>query len=199
MRGVASLVLLSKLEMGTGKRICELFDLIVGVSTGGILAVCLGLLKLSVLETRQIYIDMGKEVFAKKNSLLDQGFYYDAAVLETFLRSRLGERAFRDFPPKPGATPHLALIATSIEFLPPSPVIFMNWGVDTNSTYSSIPVWMALRCSTAAPTFFSAKFWQGRVFTDGGLSSNNPTIPALTICEQLWGLLSISVLLSVGK
>jgi calcium-independent phospholipase A2-gamma len=198
MRGVATLVLLNKLELGTGKRICELFDLIVGVSTGGIIAVCLGLLRLSVAETRQLYLDMGREVFASKGNLLDQGFYYDATVLENFFRSRLGEQSFGDFAPQPGVTPHIALIATSVEFLPPDPVTFRNWGPDTNSAYSSIPVWMALRCSTAAPTFFSAKMWQNRMFTDGGLSSNNPTIPALTICEELWGLLSIGVLISVG-
>ncbi len=47
--------LLRQLEQRTGRRIHELFDLIAGTSTGGILAVALALKKLTLEECEDIY------------------------------------------------------------------------------------------------------------------------------------------------
>ena len=43
VRGIIPAIILAEIEKRTGKRICELFDLIAGTSTGGILT--LGLTK----------------------------------------------------------------------------------------------------------------------------------------------------------
>ncbi|CAM6093593.1 unnamed protein product [Calypogeia fissa] len=65
MRGLATLEMLRKLEKGTGKRVHELFDLICGTSTGGMLAVALGIKQLSLDECEEIYKTLGKVVFAE--------------------------------------------------------------------------------------------------------------------------------------
>lgn len=59
MRGLATLEMLRKLEKGTGKRVHELFDLICGTSTGGMLAVALGIKQLSLHECEEIYKTLG--------------------------------------------------------------------------------------------------------------------------------------------
>ncbi|XP_061347864.1 phospholipase A I-like isoform X2 [Gastrolobium bilobum] len=65
MKGLATVKMLKEIEKGTGKRIHELFDLICGTSTGGMLAVELGIKLLNLEKCEDIYKNLGKLVFAK--------------------------------------------------------------------------------------------------------------------------------------
>lgn len=55
MQGLATIRILHKLEESTGKRIHELFDLICGTSTGGILAASLALQQFTLSDVQDIY------------------------------------------------------------------------------------------------------------------------------------------------
>lgn len=65
MKGLATVQILKEIEKGTGKRIHEMFDLICGTSTGGMLAVALGIKLMSLEECEEIYKNLGKLVFAE--------------------------------------------------------------------------------------------------------------------------------------
>nr|XP_027192226.1 phospholipase A I isoform X1 [Cicer arietinum] len=65
MKGLATVQMLKEIEKGTGKRIHELFDLICGTSTGGMLAVALGMKLMTLEECEDIYKNLGKLVFAE--------------------------------------------------------------------------------------------------------------------------------------
>lgn len=65
MRGLATVQMLRRLEEGTGKHIYEMFDLICGTSTGGMLAVALGIKGISLDECEEVYKNLGKLVFAE--------------------------------------------------------------------------------------------------------------------------------------
>ncbi|KAI4298662.1 hypothetical protein L6164_032195 [Bauhinia variegata] len=65
MKGLATVKILKEIEKGTGKRIHELFDLICGTSTGGMLAVALGIKLMSLENCEEIYKNLGKLVFAE--------------------------------------------------------------------------------------------------------------------------------------
>lgn len=65
MKGLATVQMLKEIEKGTGKRIYELFDLICGTSTGGMLAVALGMKLMTLEECEDIYKNLGKLVFAE--------------------------------------------------------------------------------------------------------------------------------------
>jgi patatin-like phospholipase/acyl hydrolase len=65
MKGLATVQMLRKIEQGTGKRIHEIFDLICGTSTGGMLAIALGIKHLSLDHCEEIYKKLGKLVFAE--------------------------------------------------------------------------------------------------------------------------------------
>lgn len=54
-QGIAMIRLLRQLEQRTGRRIHELFDLVAGTSTGGILAVALALKHFTLEECEDIY------------------------------------------------------------------------------------------------------------------------------------------------
>ena len=110
MKGMATVRLLRQLEVRTGRKIHELFDLIVGTSTGGLLAVAMGLRKFSLDECEHIYKVLGQRVFSKptvnkeKDETWMEAFYrtfhsktqhvravvvgykHDASVYETLLK-----------------------------------------------------------------------------------------------------------------
>lgn len=65
MKGLATVKILREIEKGTGKQIHELFDLICGTSTGGMLAVALGIKQMSLEKCEEIYKKLGKLVFAE--------------------------------------------------------------------------------------------------------------------------------------
>eukprot|EP01018_Ginkgo_biloba_P003530 Gb_32589 [translate_table: standard] len=65
MRGLATIQMLRRIEEGTGKRIHEIFDLICGTSTGGMLAIALGIKHLTLDQCEEIYKKLGKLVFAE--------------------------------------------------------------------------------------------------------------------------------------
>ncbi|CAN6458076.1 unnamed protein product [Victoria cruziana] len=65
MKGMATVQILKQMEQGTGKRIHEMFDLICGTSTGGMLAVALGIKKMTLEQCEEIYKNLGKLVFTE--------------------------------------------------------------------------------------------------------------------------------------
>jgi hypothetical protein len=65
MKGLATVQMLKEIEKGTGKRIHELFDLICGTSTGGMLAVSLGMKLMTLEECEDIYKNLGEHVALK--------------------------------------------------------------------------------------------------------------------------------------
>ncbi|KAF8030163.1 hypothetical protein BT93_E2559 [Corymbia citriodora subsp. variegata] len=65
MKGLATVQMLKEIEKGTGKRIHELFDLICGTSTGGMLAIALSIKLMTLDECEEIYKNLGKLVFAE--------------------------------------------------------------------------------------------------------------------------------------
>lgn len=65
MKGMATVKMLKEIERGTGKQIHELFDLVCGTSTGGMLAVALAIKQMSLEKCEEIYKNLGKLVFAE--------------------------------------------------------------------------------------------------------------------------------------
>ncbi|KAL5972699.1 Phospholipase A I [Asimina triloba] len=60
MKGLATVQILKRIEQGTGKRIHEMFDLICGTSTGGMLAIALGIKQMSLDQCEEIYKKLGR-------------------------------------------------------------------------------------------------------------------------------------------
>ncbi|XP_057544928.1 phospholipase A I-like isoform X2 [Amaranthus tricolor] len=65
MKGLATVKILKELEKGAGKPIHEMFDLICGTSTGGMLAVALGIKSMTLDKCEEIYKKLGKLVFTE--------------------------------------------------------------------------------------------------------------------------------------
>ena len=116
MKGLAAVRMLRELEARSGRRVHELFDLVVGTSTGGLLAVALALRRLTLDDCEAIYKVLGRRVFSsappkdKEESWVDAvyrslhsrtqhvravvvGYKHDSALYEQLLKEYCDVRA----------------------------------------------------------------------------------------------------------
>lgn len=93
--------------------------------------------------------------------------------LERFVRSKLGQNKFE--------TAHIDLAVTTVDIVSGTKVIFVSRHNKTrlrsikNQVFiSGVPVWEAVRASTAVPGIFEPKRIGGYLLVDGGLRENVP-------------------------
>lgn len=184
IRGIIPAVLLAEIERRTNRHTADLFDLIAGTSTGGILT--LGLVKpgaqpgipaYSAAELVQFYIEQGPNVFSRSilQSVESVGGLlmarYSAAPIEAVLHGFFGETRLKE-----AVTP---VLITSYELVLRSPFFFRSERARTRPDYD-YPMRVVARATSAAPTYFppervfadgTGKFW---ALIDGGVFANNP-------------------------
>lgn len=96
MRGIIGLQMLKQLEKETGQKIHQLFDFIVGVSTGAIIASFLGFHKKSISEVETTYKEIGSRIFTQgqfdgyRGWVLSHSFY-NTKLYEDILKGFVGE------------------------------------------------------------------------------------------------------------
>uniref|UniRef100_A0A915P074 PNPLA domain-containing protein n=1 Tax=Meloidogyne floridensis TaxID=298350 RepID=A0A915P074_9BILA len=162
----------------------ELFDLIVGVSTGAVIATLIGAKKMSIAEALQTYSEVSKKLFnygifgrishTKKNSQL----------FEQILKEEIGS----DFSLLDSFNgPKLAIISCVVNNKPLMPFLFRNY--EHPPTHSS-----HYRGSTKYKVILD-----NLVHQDGGVLMNNPTAIALHEARQLWPRNHLQCIISVGN
>nr|OQO15726.1 hypothetical protein B0A51_17868 [Rachicladosporium sp. CCFEE 5018] len=176
---------------------CDYFDFIGGTSTGGLIAIMLGRLRMSVDECLTEYNRIGTEVFAKPR-LFDKLTF--GLTRQPRFKHQLIERAFMDLVTRRAGErsdapcmssesgpktfvlaselydggQRLAVLLTLLDsMLNPSQAV---------SLFGKQP-----GQQTAAPMFFSPLRHGNATFVDGGISVNNPTIEAITEVEHIVG------------
>ena len=188
IRGILPAMLLAWLERKTGQPVSQLFDLIAGTSTGGILA--LGLVRpngdgrpaYSAEEMAELYVREGNRIFASNlwhklrslGSIGDQK--YPAHGMEEVLQRYFGETRLSN-----------ALTSTlvpSYEIERRIPFFFKSRNAQSQPTHD-FPMWQVARATSAAPTYFEparieaaheGDYW---ALIDGGVFANNPAACAL--------------------
>lgn len=172
IKGIAPASLLANIEERTNKKIIEYFDLIVGTSTGGIIALGLGL-GFTAREILSLYLDNGDKIFKKQCFLKSlngvRAPVYDPAPLQTLLTEKfkgklLGQSKIRL------VIPSFDIVNNTICMLKTShhPRLKMDY------TMRAEDVALA---TAAAPYFFPPhKTVENRFLVDGGMFANNPTL-----------------------
>ena len=90
-RGVITVEILRRLEELTGQRMHEMFDLIVGTSTGALLAFLIGINRTPLVETMKLYQHLSSAIF-RQQSVLGTGklffthAFYDTETLVNILK-----------------------------------------------------------------------------------------------------------------
>ena len=180
LRGLFTASFLSTLEDLGGGRIGEHFDLIVGTSMGGIIALALayGTPAHTVLD---LFLQKGRRVFGKARRL---GMLfrpkYDNAALAAALREFFGSKSLNDV-----TTP---VCVPSYELENSYPRIWKDEHAADLIPAGDEPAWKVALASSSAPVFFpGTQVVPGDSHVDGGLFANNPTLIGLTEAVRYFG------------
>lgn len=187
IRGVIPAALLTEIEQRTGKRIAEMFDLVAGTSTGGIIAVGLtapdqaGKTKYRAADLLDLYESHGQEIFTRSfwkgitsvGGVSDEK--YDAGNLERVLNQYLGDAQLKDAV--------CDLLVTSYDIERRRPYYFKRIRARESGDRNHL-LRVVARATSAAPTYFQPAIVHAiggatvRYLIDGGVFANNPALCA---------------------
>ncbi len=213
IRGIIPALILQRIEERTGKQISDLFHLIAGTSTGGILACALtaptGNGKPRTAEgIVGLYRDRGREIFDSSfwhgfgslGGLVDEK--YEADNLEEVLNDYLSDTRLSDI--------NQDLLVTSYNIATRRPFFFKSWkarGVRLSDGETAQDRDFSLvnvaRATSAAPTYFEPAL-VGNLrqvqfpLIDGGVFANNPAMCALSSARVLYPNRSRFLIVSLG-
>ena len=175
IKGIFSAAVLAAIEDDLKINIVDHFDLIAGTSTGGIIALGLGL-GMKPREIVEFYVREGPRIFphwcgAKR---LQHWFYrkFSSEPLTAALKSCFKDKRFGDSKKR--------LIIPSYNLGEDDVYIFRTPHHDRLKRDYKVPAWKVALATGSAPTFFSCTREVDNVrLVDGGVWANNPTMIAI--------------------
>ena len=196
LRGIFTAATLAAWEEDFDTSIADHFDLVVGTSTGGIIALALGL-GLSPAEILSVYVDHRDRIFPSARRTRTRLWRrlrrprYSTVELRAVLQDCFGDQILGDsrvrlaIPSYDLAADHVHLFRT-----PHHQDLRRDWRV---------PVTEVALATTAAPTFLPACQMAAHRLIDGGVWANNPTLVGVAECfDRLGGERGRIRVLSVG-
>jgi patatin-like phospholipase/acyl hydrolase len=168
---------LTELERRAGRRVFEMFDLIAGTSTGGILACALCAPDpLPASELVALYEDEGPNIFDRSlfqriksaDGVLDEK--YDDAALDSALERFLEHKRLSETRPD--------LIVPAYDTALPGPYFFKTTKARATPETDDFPLSVVARATSAAPTYFEPVELDERALVDGGVFAVNPAMSA---------------------
>jgi len=174
-RGIFIAAILANLEQDLKIRITDHFDLIAGTSTGGLIAIALGL-GYSPAEIVRFYLDHSPAIFKKYWHTIFRDVLrprYKADNLEVSLKNQLGTKLFGDS--------HKRLVVPAFDLDEMKVHIFKTAHHERFRRDYLIEAWKVARSTSAAPTYFPAYVNDNHeALIDGGVWANNPVMVAIT-------------------
>ncbi|MEM8993513.1 MAG: CBASS cGAMP-activated phospholipase [Acidobacteriota bacterium] len=194
IRGLIPALVLEAIEEKTGRPAAEIFDLVAGTSTGGILALGLarpgggGRPAFSAGDLAELYERRGRQIFTSSgwHRLRSVGGLgeekYPAAGIEQALEDYFGDSRLRDALTE--------VLITSYEIERRIPWFFKSHRAREHEDYD-FDMKDVARATSAAPTYFEPKciptsdtdYW---ALIDGGVFANNPAMCAYIEAKTLW-------------
>ena len=182
--GIFTAALLAGLEDDTSRPVADLFDLVVGTSTGGIIALGLGA-GLTPREILDFYVEERNHIFPNRlvwRSLrqLFVAKYWpgglEAAVKRVFGTKVLGESG-------------VPLVIPSYDLGENDVHLFKTPHHERLKRDYRVPMWAVAMATSAAPTFFPAFRLPGdhTRLIDGGVWASNPTMVGVTEAVSMFG------------
>lgn len=208
IRGVIPARLLQEIERRTGRPVADIFNLITGTSTGGILA--LGLTMpgsekrpaYSATDMLALYMEQGDTIFPDSILLKARTLWgladvrYPAGPLETLLTDRFGET--------PLSEALTEVVIPSYDLSAPGPFFFKREYAQSKAHAWDVPMAKVARATSAAPTYFDpahlpALEQEGdHALVDGGTFANNPAVSGYVDGLRLWGQDAEILVVSIG-
>ncbi|KAF8071588.1 acyl transferase/acyl hydrolase/lysophospholipase [Lyophyllum atratum] len=215
VRGISSLYILkaimAKLSSDPDAKPCQYFDMIAGTSTGGLIAIMLGRLQMTIPECIQAYMTLAQQTFSA--NALEK--IWDAAHtaarytkdnfekgLKALIKQKTGdENALMLDPDTNNHCKVFVLAVRTQNTNHTSAEHFRTYSVDFTDPFpgKTCPIWQAARATSAAPLYLPSITINGIEFVDGGMKFNNPSLMLMCEFGQVFGLARrIKCLLSIG-
>ncbi|KAK6334755.1 hypothetical protein TWF718_010203 [Orbilia javanica] len=214
VRGIIQLTLLERLESRIGLRlpIGYFFDLIVGTSTGGVVALSLGAQGDSVENFIEEFKNICKKGFSGRLENTNRvSSFIQWWRLYTLYFTQNYEEALENYFPKEnskvfGLRKHCRVAITTTISGPdwsrgPDAKVISNYNRGGAGKYlsSDLSLSDAARCTSAARPYFDPKKHAKQICYDGGLKVSNPVHLAMAESKSIWGGRSnYDMILSVG-
>ncbi|KAK9384173.1 hypothetical protein V1515DRAFT_624563 [Lipomyces mesembrius] len=173
---------------------CEVFDLIGGTSTGGLIAIMLGRLEMDVDECIKAYTKVAESVFSQKKSSLPFSWkgkveaQFDSSELEKAIRetikgSGISEADLFNDGKERGCRTFVCTVDQNTKSI----VHLRSYALSDESNINIRPsICQAALATSAATTFFEPVRIGNRTFADGGLGANNPVDEVEGEAADIW-------------
>ncbi|KAJ9157872.1 Patatin-like protein 2 [Pleurostoma richardsiae] len=196
IRGVSELVILHEIMLEIQRRDgldhlpkpCEHFHIIGGTSTGGLIAIMLGRLRMSTAEALEEYDIFAKKIFRFRNRKANPSERFGATELEKTVQKIVARRGASDLmrDPSGGASDKgrsfvCAMPASERSQREPRRLRSYELGGDDDDHWDrNCRIWEAARATSAAPTYFKPMVITGadgeaETFIDAAMGCNNPS------------------------
>ncbi|MCJ1418783.1 hypothetical protein MMC32_005134 [Xylographa parallela] len=175
----------------------DYFDLIGGTSTGGIIAILFGRLRLSAAQAIKAYETLVGKVFSEKKAKGKDGTFKASKLEEAIknvVQDSLKNMDARMYEEKERASDRcrafVCALGTSDVTHAAGPTLFRSYNVAKNREYNCT-IWEAARATSAAPTFFKrikiGPLGSGIEYVDAGLGCNNPIKQVVAEAARIYG------------
>ena len=177
IRGVFSAAILAAIEKDLKVNLTDHFDLIAGTSTGGIIAIALGL-GLRPAEILEFYRAHGPKIFGNPLRWRSAQWWlrrkYRPAALESGLKAVFADRLFGHSTKR--------LVVPSYNLGEDDVYIFRTPHAERLRRDLTVPAWQVALATSAAPTYFPAcRAVDGMRLIDGGVWANNPAVEIVAL------------------
>ncbi|KAF2128690.1 phospholipase, patatin family protein [Dothidotthia symphoricarpi CBS 119687] len=193
LRNIMNRLNFPRLEAGLQPRKpYEIFDLIGGTSTGGLIAIMLGRLEMSIEDCIKAYTELMRRVFEKKENRSIIGVMGG-------VKPRFSSKALRDAISKVIKDCGVSLDEKFEITSSPRCKVFVCTNLQKTNTITRLhnyripagcefqpTILEAALATSAAPTYFSDIGIAGSKFVDGAFGANNPTFEVEEEASELW-------------
>lgn len=190
VNGLKSLYIAAAIEKQTGKKFLELFDVIVGTSTGGIISAMM-IRGYSASEIIEIYEKECGKIFAKpfwRTGLF--GTKFSEKNLEKMLDKYISDYRLNDL----DVNTKTRLIITANRQDQIEPIFFDS----KNDQNNHVMLKDVVRATTAAPFYFRPHKIEGGLYSDGGTFMNNPALWGYLEAMDEYGYSEVYNVISIG-
>ncbi len=175
IKGIFSSAILANIEKDLQINIADHFDLIVGTSTGGIIAIGLGI-GYKPNEILDFYISNHKKIFRQNFFSSIRHFYkskYSSKILEIALKEYFEENRLAECKKR--------LVIPSYNLSADDVYLFKTPHNKRLRRDYNVPLWQVAMATSAAPTYFpSFRMIDNIRLIDGGVWANNPSLVGIT-------------------
>ncbi|KAF7559636.1 hypothetical protein G7046_g4511 [Stylonectria norvegica] len=214
IRGISAIVILREImrHVNQGKppnehlQPWQFFDLIGGTSTGGIIAIMIGCLRMTLDECESAYLTMAKKIFQPKRSKMSPLRFLDIYQANERFDSRSMEKVLKDIIAKRTGSSTTKLkghetnkFVTSVRVEDQELCLLRSYDNPQQPLPSETDweLWEALRATSAANTYFKEHRKGNSGFLDGALKSNNPIYSVMAEANELWDMPEV-LMVSIG-